>query len=276
MTIPDRTSKTAARKILSVLVKDATLHTAICSDLALFWRYAARNFPDKSFITLATNYVRLNVGMVETFVIRADYVLIIVDRMLIDPGLESAYASLPDAHPIQLNHLDYVEHAAQYRSAIFSIINKLGKTRKHPTAAKAHSPGLAQALDEDIPHDFTLDHPDEVPSAFSEGYGTQVTVNRYERDPRARDACLQHFRSRTCQICGFDFVAVYGDIGREFIHVHHLRPLSTLGGNGLVKPEMDLLPVCPNCHAMLHTRQPDPWSPEELVAMMKKAQQPER
>jgi predicted HNH restriction endonuclease len=53
-------------------------------------------------------------------------------------------------------------------------------------------------------------------------------------------------------VCGFDFVAAYGELGDGFIHVHHVRPLSDIGEEYEVDPIKDLRPVCPNCHAMIH------------------------
>ena len=47
-------------------------------------------------------------------------------------------------------------------------------------------------------------YPDEVDDSFTEGNKTQVYVNKYERDPKARKACLEHF-GYSCQICKFDF-----------------------------------------------------------------------
>jgi 5-methylcytosine-specific restriction protein A len=89
-----------------------------------------------------------------------------------------------------------------------------------------------------------------------------VTVNKYERDPRARQACLNHFGYRCC-VCDLDFEERYGELGRGFIHVHHLKELSTVGPDYQVDPLGDLRPVCPNCHAMLHKVSPA-MSVEEL------------
>ena len=90
---------------------------------------------------------------------------------------------------------------------------------------------------------------------YIEGAKYQVLVNAYERDPKARDACIKHFGT-TCQGCGFDFEKVYGDIGKGFIHVHHIKPLHTLGENYELDPKKDLIPLCPNCHAMVHRKNP--------------------
>lgn len=100
--------------------------------------------------------------------------------------------------------------------------------------------------------------PEEIrPSeTFAEGSATTTTVNSYERDPRARTACIDHYGT-DCAVCGFDFAARYGeDLGGGFIHVHHILDLSLLGTDYEVDPVKDLRPVCPNCHAMLHRVRP--------------------
>jgi hypothetical protein len=106
--------------------------------------------------------------------------------------------------------------------------------------------------------------PEEVPSParFVEGAVRRVFVNAYERSPTARRACIAH-HGTDCAACGFNFVQVYGPMGEGFIHVHHLRDLATIGEEYEVDPVADLRPVCPNCHAMLHTRTPA-MSVEEL------------
>lgn len=99
---------------------------------------------------------------------------------------------------------------------------------------------------------------------FAEGAASRVTVNRYERDPQARAACIDHYGTH-CAVCGFDFAARYGDLGDGFIHVHHIRDLSLLGEDYKLEPIKDLRPVCPNCHAMLHRERPA-MSVEDLRA----------
>ncbi|MFM0488164.1 HNH endonuclease [Paraburkholderia graminis] len=100
-------------------------------------------------------------------------------------------------------------------------------------------------------------YPDDVVGSktYSEGAVTQVLVNRYERDPDARAAAIAHYGCRCCA-CGFDFEAKYGELGRGFIHVHHILDLATIGAEYQVDPIKDLRPVCPNCHAMLHKDKP--------------------
>ncbi|MDW3180019.1 MAG: HNH endonuclease [Acidimicrobiia bacterium] len=86
---------------------------------------------------------------------------------------------------------------------------------------------------------------------YSEGSVRRVSVNSYERNTRARRACLEHYGD-SCAACGFNFGEVYGPEGEGFIHVHHVREISSIGAEYQVDPINDLIPLCPNCHAMAH------------------------
>src|SRR5262249_48094101 len=82
----------------------------------------------------------------------------------------------------------------------------------------------------------------------------------------ARTQCIEHYGTN-CSVCEFNFGAVYGPIAAGLIHVHHLRPLSEVGGEYVVNPIADLRPVCPNCHAVMHRHSP-PYSIEEVRGFM--------
>jgi hypothetical protein len=108
--------------------------------------------------------------------------------------------------------------------------------------------------------------PIHLKQRFREGAMRQASLNKYERNPDARQRCIDHYGCR-CSVCGFDFQKVYGGIGSGFIHVHHLKPLSEIGEEYLVDPIADLRPVCANCHEMIHNG-PRPLSIEELKAIV--------
>lgn len=98
---------------------------------------------------------------------------------------------------------------------------------------------------------------EELPasSKYSEGAKFSVTINAYERNPKARAACIAH-HGLTCSVCGFNFATVYGNLGEGFIHVHHITPIGEIGKEYELNPKTDLIPVCPNCHAMIHRTEP--------------------
>lgn len=91
-----------------------------------------------------------------------------------------------------------------------------------------------------------------------EGREKVVMQTVYERNPENRRICIEHYKYNDCdkrikcQLCGFDFEAVYGDLGRDFIEVHHIIPLSETRREIRVNPIKHLIPVCSNCHRMLH------------------------
>lgn len=92
-----------------------------------------------------------------------------------------------------------------------------------------------------------------------EGIARRRLVMHRSRERALREAKLDQARADSpdgrirCEVpgCGFDFEAVYGEIGRGFAHVHHLRPLAEATGPTRTALS-DLAVVCPNCHAMIH------------------------
>lgn len=108
---------------------------------------------------------------------------------------------------------------------------------------------------------------DQVQEDIFEGAVHKVTVNAYERNPEARKQCINYYGAK-CSICGFDFFNVYGEVGKDFIHVHHLKRISEIGEPYKIDPVKDLRPVCSNCHAILHKRNP-PYTIDEVKSFLR-------
>lgn len=104
-----------------------------------------------------------------------------------------------------------------------------------------------------------------VEKLLVEGATFTVQVSAFERNPVARKKCIAHYGTG-CVICGFDFGVAYGKDAEGYIHVHHLKPLASIGEEYVIDPINDLRPVCPNCHSVIHLRQP-PFSIEEVMGM---------
>jgi 5-methylcytosine-specific restriction protein A len=149
-------------------------------------------------------------------------------------------------------HLDYYE---EKRSV------NLRKTRDILTK---HSALLAESPD-------SFRSPEEISPSTNhlEGKVRQALVNVYERNSAARAACISH-HGNTCSVCSFDFGQTYGEIGEGFIHVHHLKEISSIGQQYEVDPIEDLRPVS-NCHAMLHMHDPA-YSIDDLKGVILLAQ----
>lgn len=100
-----------------------------------------------------------------------------------------------------------------------------------------------------------------------EGSAHIVKSKRYERNPINRELCLLE-KGYSCSVCGFNFEEVYGEIGKSFIHVHHSMPVHMMGDDYIVNPSKELFPICPNCHSMLHKKDP-PYTVDELKSIMR-------
>jgi len=107
------------------------------------------------------------------------------------------------------------------------------------------------------------------PKGIYEGIKKTAIVNRYERSSIARALCIEYYGSK-CVVCGMNFEESYGEIGKDFIHVHHLKPINEIKEKYKINYKEDLRPVCPNCHVMLHRKINDKYlSIEELAEIFK-------
>ena len=123
-----------------------------------------------------------------------------------------------------------------------------------------------QMVNEDV---YDVDYPEDDDKLY-EGALVTVKANKYERNQRARRERKKK-KGYRCLVCGQDFELTYGEIGQNFIHVHHLTPISTIGKEYKLNVETDLVPVCPNCHYMLHRKDP-PYTIEEMKEILSEVQ----
>jgi len=158
--------------------------------------------------------------------------------------------------------LDALENALQSATAHIEYYEGLGRGNLNSIRDVIRSHETFLRIEEKM-------YPDEFdePELLLEGQKKKVFVNAYERNPKARSKCVKHYGA-SCSVCAMNFDEVYGELGKGFIHVHHLLPVAQLGKQYEVDPIADLRPVCPNCHAMLHRRNP-PLSINELKETVK-------
>lgn len=125
-------------------------------------------------------------------------------------------------------------------------------------------------------HDFSAILPEEIEEEFGtklkEGHKKQIVVNAYERNVEARNRCLAYYRKLNngriqCEVCGFDFGKMYGKEFEGKIHIHHLKEISLIGEEYEIDAEKDLIPICPNCHMVAHSRKPA-ITPEEIRGLL--------
>lgn len=78
---------------------------------------------------------------------------------------------------------------------------------------------------------------------------------KFERSRINRAISLRHHGFR-CKGCGLLLEEIYGPLGTNVIHVHHVVPVSKMGGSYVLDPKKDLIPLCPNCHNIVHRTDP--------------------
>lgn len=117
-------------------------------------------------------------------------------------------------------------------------------------------------------------------SAFAVSVEGGVRERRHqhrERDPKLRRRKIEATKGKlgriACEVCGFDFAAIYGDQrAGEFIEVHHTTPLHV---TGVTKTRIeDLALLCSNCHRMIHIR--PPWLTLDQLRSLICTAQPQR
>ncbi len=102
-------------------------------------------------------------------------------------------------------------------------------------------------------------------------HSSRVYVNKYERSSRARALCLAHHGMK-CSGCEQLLADIYGPPAIEIVHVHHLTPLAEIPEEFEIDPIRDLRPVCPNCHSVIHSRQPS-YTIDEVKAMISRVKE---
>ena len=167
-----------------------------------------------------------------------------------------------------------VKSIAVFQPITVEEINRIDKKITHFSQVKYEiDPVFRPQIDEIIKRKQTALIAEEIPMqechSLKEGAKRQIIVNSYERNPKARQACLQHYGT-VCVVCGFDYKEFYGDEFAGKIHVHHLKALSEIEGEYEVDPIEDMRPVCPNCHLALHAKAGNkPYGIDELKAKIR-------
>jgi 5-methylcytosine-specific restriction enzyme A len=115
---------------------------------------------------------------------------------------------------------------------------------------------------------------DRISTGNEQGEGQQADFEEERRlrlhkrfEGRNTQAAKQAKREQgyTCQGCGRNYVAMYGEIGRRCVDAHHLVPFAQLGeGRRPLNPRRDFAILCAPCHRIVHSRHGDPLAISEL------------
>jgi len=103
---------------------------------------------------------------------------------------------------------------------------------------------------QEVPEADTNDAEQGLVSSYAEGAATKRYVTTYERNPELRRQAIA-IHGTSCFGCGFSFEKHYGEHGKGYIHVHHTKPVAE-SGERTVDPVEEMIPLCANCHSMVH------------------------
>jgi len=95
---------------------------------------------------------------------------------------------------------------------------------------------------------------------IEEGYTKFSQIKTKTRSRKLVEAAKRHFAINEkiyCSACNFGFEDFYGEIGRGYIEIHHIKPIfayeSSLEQN-INDAIENVTPVCSNCHRMIHKK----------------------
>jgi predicted HNH restriction endonuclease len=286
-----RRSPRLAGDIFRRIVPEA-FFLAVLKAVAYSIKLAHRAAPSKWGLRLNPKGIMLKVGFVEVLQIKIDgWVRFheLVHRDLVPQIIRAdrrflvgraPYVNAPNCDTYDMDLVRAARAYAMLLPAHEAAIRTAACSQRRVDTARDHSPGLVAFILRELgsavvqpsyaAHSSTdaFYLPEEVlgDAEFSEGAAIGVQVNRYERDAVAREYCIKHYGT-TCVVCRRSLADQYGPQVIGLIHVHHLMPLGTVRKRVRVDPIRHLRPVCPNCHAVIHSTNP-PRSIDEVYGMM--------
>ena len=252
--------------------------------------YAATVAPAAWGVTLYRSIFRLNVGRVEVLVagenfIRFNCVGVLGEEPFTGKRFQLAdYRSVPDpkcafvgpikefaeiSNPLQAAHRGFIETVGRRRNGTPVAGSRM--TKSHCEGIVTYARAFIAASDRSGGPGLYWVSGDEASdrTSYVEGGRIALQVNAFERSTAARVRCIEHYGT-SCVVCGFNSSEAYGDRIAGLIHVHHIRPLAKIGESYVVDPISDLRPVCPNCHAVIHSRNPA-YSIKEVTALLQRS-----
>ena len=251
------------------------LHTSI--------KFLSSRYSDRWGITLYDSLVRLNAGMVEALVLHRDELRVLVDRELAPSEIDfpvNPYKTAKGCYLVRVPLATLSVLLPALTEAHNSAMGIAAKSKAKKTMREAHSAGvthfLAETLGKPVINPSYYIEPirqggittpksvrileegspkerdeDEGEYSIHEGLLRVFTFSRRERDHRVRPLALAK-RGNICEICGFDFTAVYGDFAANCVEVHHVHALADTEDSGVFTSLDDVIIACPNCHRALH------------------------
>ncbi len=166
---------------------------------------------------------------------------------------------------IQKKIEDYCPQSANWNPANESIFQRVSRGI-YRLSTQTTNNGFPDNLQEQVAADLEAFAQEE---SGVEGGKKARLVAYFERNPALRAAAIS-LHGTSCKACGFNFEAVYGERGKNYIEVHHLVPISTLPEASTISAKQDLTVLCSNCHRMIHRKRDAPLSLSELSKLVSK------
>jgi predicted HNH restriction endonuclease len=112
---------------------------------------------------------------------------------------------------------------------------------------------------------------------IQEGVKKIVETRIYERSSKLRQIAIEHYTKNgdiLCNACQFSFQKFYGDIGKGYIEIHHIKPIFKYEDEELDKTIdkalNNVVPLCSNCHRMIHRDWKNPLKIDFLIEQIDK------
>ncbi len=135
--------------------------------------------------------------------------------------------------------------------------------KKYLSKEKTYTNSLFNIVSSDLESQI-----DEESINSLEGRKKERLVRFYERNPKIRTRAIS-YHGFTCKVCNFNFKNVYGEMGENFIEVHHLIPISNFEEERQVNYKTDMTVLCSNCHRMIHRKRNNHLSIDELKKVLR-------
>jgi len=258
-------------------------HPDLAEDIVQFFALAFRpiTYPEQAYFGVHSTRISLCVGNIwlAAFSGSRQEVWLLVERSFRYSKCEFVEARCTDrymplswlvapaeqAQRVLQSHDAWNSYAAACQKVLKAPISRCNIPRNQIN--KVRLSDLADDMDE---QSLQVISPQDAPE-FPEGGIREVTLELRTRNPSLRRQAIATYGCR-CQVCGFSFEEFYGDLGRGYIEVHHLTPLSDREAEENTSID-DVAVVCANCHRILHHYGKTPIPIEDLKEIVQRRKQ---
>lgn len=176
--------------------------------------------------------------------------------------------------------LDYAEYSNEDRNFHITIngrrhLDENIETLKYLITSNFRYNDIVEVLDDIENNSEKIENFDE--EFINEGTNSRSTSNRYKRSQKLHDRAIEHFSKDnriSCHCCSFNFDDFYSaDVAKGYIEIHHIKPVFKYESEdmdiSISKALENLIPVCANCHRVIHKNKKEPIHTDRLTEIIK-------